>query len=761
MNRQLEAIVRQRISQAQAQIEHSLMCVQAGMPLAAETNTERLQCRLQRKAFLTPSEAQTMSLGIRSLEQTAPEARKAVFKAFGPEAIYGDTVDFVGVAFLERGIRAARTVARVAFRNGAAQGTGFMVSSRLFITNHHVIETALAAAQFKLQFEYETNADGSSREPSEFALAPDVFFLTDSIQGLDFTLIAVGEQLTGPHELSTFGWSRLMAATDKHALGEFANIVQHPDGRYKEVVLRENRLVSRLDLALHYVADTQPGSSGSPVFNTDWEAIALHHWGGPWIGQPPANSPQGSNINEGIRISAIVAKMQQSMPQLQPSQRELLQPVIEGRPSVESHAARSTPIQNGSSAPARIDADGRVVWQIPVEFSVRLPGYEERPTKSVVSTPPPAVQVSSTPAHPMAEANRPGSNYQDRSGYVTNFIPGHAVPLPKLTAAQQAIAAKNQQPMPDDDPYVLRYHHFSIVMNGKRRLAFYTACNIDGNAAKHVDRKTGNVTDLTADDSRIESFNAEGAEASEQWYDDPRLDPEEFAGADVYASQLVPGYPIANSQGRLLRMFQRGHLVRRMDPAWGSKSQALKADADTFHWTNCSPQVGFFNMGKANPDLPGTGGGLLWRAAENYVLRNAVVDKQRICCFNGPVFQNNDRRYRSVRVPGQFWKVIVWSEDGELRSVALLVNQMPVIEVWPESLFTEGGRSEAFDDPAELEKVEDFLSSIDEIEQLTDLDFGRVIKRADIRQGEARELLHDARHITTPGRRTTPRKTRR
>jgi endonuclease G, mitochondrial len=67
-----------------------------------------------------------------------------------------------------------------------------------------------------------------------------------------------------------------------HSLGEVANIVQHPDGRLKEVVLRENRLVARLDTVLHYVADTEPGSSGSPVFNNQWQAIALHHWGGPW-----------------------------------------------------------------------------------------------------------------------------------------------------------------------------------------------------------------------------------------------------------------------------------------------------------------------------------------------------------------------------------------------------------------------------------------------------------------------------------------------
>jgi endonuclease G len=70
-------------------------------------------------------------------------------------------------------------------------------------------------------------------------------------------------------------------------------------------------------------------------------------------------------------------------------------------------------------------------------------------------------------------------------------------------------------------------------------------------------------------------------------------------GSDVYVKQVVPGFLDTKSMARTLRMFQREHLVRRMDPAWGTDKQALLADADTFHWTNCSPQVGFFNMGKA------------------------------------------------------------------------------------------------------------------------------------------------------------------
>jgi hypothetical protein len=82
---------------------------------------------------------------------------------------------------------------------------------------------------------------------------------------------------------------------------ELVNIVQHPDGRPKEVALQENEVTRVQDKLIHYRTDTEPGSSGSPVFNNDWELVALHHSG--------ERFPDGTAENEGIRISAIVAHL--------------------------------------------------------------------------------------------------------------------------------------------------------------------------------------------------------------------------------------------------------------------------------------------------------------------------------------------------------------------------------------------------------------------------------------------------------------------
>ena len=728
MERSVEQVAVSRIAKSKPEILNALRMAAIGVPLAAETDNERLQRRLRAKADLTRNEAEAISERICSVARHPAARAMSLARPGRARAIVGNTIDFVGVSFLEQGVNAAKAVARIAFSDGRPQGTGFMVSDRLFLTNHHVIRSAQAARQFHLEFGYELDYKRQPKAISRYQLDPDTLFISDSVEGLDYTLVAVGERVNGSASLSSFGYCGLSSANDKHALGETANIIQHPDGRYKEVVLRENRLVARLDVVLHYAADTQPGASGSPVFNNEWQVIALHHWGGPWRQRVDETGRELEiAVNEGIRISAIANDLRRRLPDLSSHHRRLIEELLAlGESGVRPPIHVATTDRPATAA--TVGADGSITWTVPIEISVRVPMLQ-----------PPAISPAITSIdEPIAEDGgeakvKPSANYDDRSGYKPRFISGRTIPLPKLSAAQRAIAAPNKQAGPRNDPFELKYHHFSIVMNAKRRLAFFTACNISGATAKHVNRETGAVTPLPADDPNLESLWAasEGAEASETWYDEPRLDPKHYAGKEIYDKQIVAGFPDPRSAGRTLRMFQRGHLVRRMDPAWGSNKQALLADADTFHWTNCSPQVGFFNMGRARPSLPKSGGGMLWRAIENYVLLNAVADDLRVSCFTGPVFRSNDRKFRGVQVPAEFWKVVAWRDKGTLRSLAMIANQKKVIEVWPEAL---DGREE-FGAPDELDKVEDFLTTVADIEKATGLDFGDEVRDADINEG--------------------------
>ena len=726
----IERGARARIQGNNPQIRHSLEMVRQGVPLKAEPEEERLLARLQTKMPISRQVAAALA------SEVTDGNRKTISRA---ERIYGKTIDFVGVSFLERGYVSARAVARVAFRSGQALGSGFLISDLLFVTNNHVIGSAKDAAGLAMEFDYERDRRGQVIGVTRFAFDPTLFFYTNHENNLDFTVIGVGPRIDGNKNISAFGWCQLSGAENKHALGECANIVQHPDGRYKEVVLRENRLVSRLSTVLHYTADTEPGSSGSPVFNNEWLVIALHHWGGPWRQtKDDTGKAVPLEVNEGIRASAIVNDLKSKLGTFSPAQREMVRKAISSQETQDAPRAVVAAPDSDSGNPngPQIDADGTATWRIPVELSVRLPTW----ARSTAAPADPGVAAATSPVDDGSggEATAPSPDYHARSGYKPTFISGHTVPLPQLTDAIANDAAANLQG--DDDEIELKYHHFSVVMNRKRRLAFFTASNIDGKKAKKVDRDTGTVSPLLPKDVGHESLDseaAEAAEASETWYVDPRVDEAEQTEQSLYDKQKVAGFP-TNSSGRLARMLQRGHLVRRMDPAWGTDSQALDADADTFHFTNCTPQFGFFNMGSAKKlNLAKSGGGRLWRALEDHVLGGAVADKSRICCFTGPVFGTKDPKFRDLRVPMRFWKIAVWAANGKLQSLAMLANQAPVLKAIGK-LPEKAGDAEALE---QLDKVEDFLSTVKDIERITKIDFGSAVRDADIRKSGEESLI--------------------
>ena len=89
------------------------------------------------------------------------------------------------------------------------------------------------------------------------------------------------------------------------AKGQYANIVGHPNGQPKMVSLRGNKITEVFENAIEYTSDTEPGSSGSPVFDNDWELIALHSQAG-------SQDSAGNWIsNKGFRIDKIVQRIKQ------------------------------------------------------------------------------------------------------------------------------------------------------------------------------------------------------------------------------------------------------------------------------------------------------------------------------------------------------------------------------------------------------------------------------------------------------------------
>lgn len=473
--------------------------------------------------------------------------------------------DLFPISYLEAGLRAARAVCRIQVRDSAGRiqwhGTGFLVSPSLMMTNNHVLEDKDQARTSFAQFNYEIDLNLQPLPVRNFRLNPDRFFITD--QDLDFTLVAVDSLSTDGTPLSDFGYLQFNPRAGKILVGEYASCIQHPEGDYKAVVVRENEFIGIVnDHFVHYLTDTEPGSSGSPVFSDDWKVVALHH-----SGVPDKDHPGKFVANEGIRLVSIARRISDRKKDLDEPAQLLIDEIYAGLPK----------------EPAS--------------------GTEETGSRMEVSTPDPEW-------------------YKKTAGYDAAFLgAGYTVPLPEIGGG-----LKDDILTLEDGGHVLDYTHFSLVMSRSRKLALFTAVNIDGSSARKISR------------------------SKDVWYLDPRIGRDDQYGPEVYTGNDL----------------DRGHLVRREDPNWGPDAE--KANEDTFHFTNCSPQHKNLNQ-------------KTWLNLEDYILRNAREHGLKVSVFTGPVCRSDDIVYRGrYRIPAEFWKVVVIvKDDGKLSATAYLQTQKNLI----------------------------------------------------------------------------------
>lgn len=625
----------------------------------------------------------------------------------GAEAIQGDTLDYQPASFLAEGAVARRAVAfvEVTFGTRSTVGSGFMVSPRLFLTNQHVIPNAQAALGATITFDRELDEVGRPRQTTAFALEPDAFALFSDEAELDYALVAVGARHSGVLELADFGFCPLSDAPDKHVIGMSTNIIQHPGGQRKLISIRKNLLVARTPRTLLYETDTEVGSSGSPVFNDDWEVVALHHYGEPFLEQVDAQGRRFPvEVNEGVRCSALVADLVRRGQELDQRQQRLLdEALVLGKQA----SAQSSPVSLGPPRPttpavleprpeslshstikehvmASPQPSGTLDVVIPLRISISV----DAPATAQAAT---AVAVPRDAAAPVlgrsAEAIRIDTDYSRRGGYVGDFIPGAPVPLPKPIGETAAALAPLRAGEPNANEGELRYEHFSVKLNRSKRMAIFTATNIDGETYLSVDRKTGDVS---------------GASEGETWFRDPRTSDGFSLGQDFYSEWSA--------------YFDRGHLTRRTDPTWGSPEEARRANADTFHFSNCTPQHFRFNQTAT-----------YWQGIERYVLETGVLaqdSKRRLCVFQGPLFDDRiDRTANDVQIPSSFFKIVVWKGGAGLKAVGLVVDQGPLLDESRSSLGTPRA-------PGHVD-VNHWRVPIATIERRAGLDFGKAVRDAD------------------------------
>jgi endonuclease G len=250
------------------------------------------------------------------------------------------------VAFLEEGALRQRAVARLPkydprYPLGTPWGTGFLVSKSLIMTNNHVIRSESEANDILVQFNYQMDYNGVPQPIDTWRLDPDAFFYTDA--SLDFTLVRVKGKKTFILRNDWSNLARIIRAagiesediepallddlvagikyrllrypgskwghlqllkTVSYAQGQLLNCIQHPAGRMKEIAVQKNSVTEIFTDRVHYTTDTQPGSSGSPMFNNEWDLAALHHAAGDR--DPTTNAWID---NEGMRIDSIVTHL--------------------------------------------------------------------------------------------------------------------------------------------------------------------------------------------------------------------------------------------------------------------------------------------------------------------------------------------------------------------------------------------------------------------------------------------------------------------
>lgn len=672
--------------------------IKAGHISQVET-PERMQRRIERLTEAAVKEqAKSSAFAAAGAWTAVPGAQSPLVERIGLERVLGRS-DFLGINFLEMALAVSRFVGRIQIRMslGATEGygTGFMVSPRLLLTNNHVLGSKAEAVHSEVEFDYQNDRYGRLLPVVTYSLEPETFFITS--KDLDFTLVAVSERSSqGGIQLKRYGWSRLIGTQGKALLGESLNIVQHPKGGTKQIVLRSNQLVDLFDNYAHYLTDTEPGSSGSPVYNDQWEIVALHHSGVPKTQNGNLIAKDGSIwkdgmgadkldwvANEGVRVSSLVEYI--SSQKLDGQAARLRDDLLTLEPLHPLEAALIAEHSNDSPATsfAPQNPPGAMTWNIPLQVTVQLgpPAVANQasdraqllqpiqPTtvtngngngnghKGAVST-----GKVLPPAPPFEEAVSIDPDYSTRKGYNPDFLgTGNSrVPLPRLSDEMKAKAAVNQQAN-GNNKFVLPYHHFSVVVNKERRLAYFTAVNIDGNLSYRIKREP------------------------DKWFFDPRLDREEQTGNEVYANNPL----------------DRGHLVRRLDPAWGEDKQVAKtANDDTFHFTNCTPQHHDFNAGQT-----------LWVGLEDYILDNADAQNLRVTVFTGPVLDDDDPEYRGIQLPRQYWKVVVMvRDDGKLSATAYLLSQSSLIHDVEEEFRFGAYRT--------------YQVTVGNIEELTGLDFG-------------------------------------
>ena len=251
------------------------------------------------------------NLTIKKTEEHAPTLEKIL----GKEGV-------VSLAWYRLGLDRTQAVVKILDKLGDGFGTGFLIrggdlvpafgDTFVVLTNAHVMSDdpavqakygSLAPEDAKVAFE-ANDAAGQRRFTVKKLLwssPPDK---------LDATLFELDPPLTSD---KPYAVAKRLPPVDGV---QKVYVIGHPKGGGLSISLNDNLFLDCDDCLIHYRAPTEGGSSGSPVFNQQWDLIGLHHAGGTAMRR--LRGQEGTYAaNEGIWIQRIIKELAGSG--LQPS----------------------------------------------------------------------------------------------------------------------------------------------------------------------------------------------------------------------------------------------------------------------------------------------------------------------------------------------------------------------------------------------------------------------------------------------------------